>query len=151
MPVPPERTPRALTAFTLDGRIAVRQGERRHYANIAWQHRPRHDVILLTTPLGQGIAELSRDESGARLQMADGKAFAAADWEGLAARALGSRLPLNDLPRWLAGTPPAAASGWQVEYLDYQSAAPDALPTLIELRRDDIEVRLKIDQWTATP
>jgi outer membrane biogenesis lipoprotein LolB len=37
--------------------------------------------------------------------------------------------------------------GWQIAYLVYESAAPDALPTLIELRRDDIDVRLKIDTW----
>jgi len=55
------------------------------------------------------------------------------------------------MPKWLAGQPPAPASGWQVTYLDYESAAADALPTLIELRRDDIEVRVRIDDWNRAP
>ena len=148
---PIARAPRQLDAFSLDGRIAVRQGEQRHYANIAWQHDARHDSILVTTPLGQGIAQLSRSDDGARLTTADRKEVAAADWEALAERVLGARLPLNDLPGWLTGRPPDPATGWQVKYLDYQSEAADALPTLIELKRDDIEVRLKIDDWSRAP
>ena len=39
------------------------------------------------------------------------------------------------------------SDGWLVAYLEYESDAADALPTLVELRREDIEVRLKIDEW----
>jgi outer membrane lipoprotein LolB len=145
------RTPRPLDSFSLDGRIAVRQGETRHYANVAWQHDGRHDSILVTTPLGQGVAELSRDAGGARLVTADHREVTAPDWEGLAERVLGARLPLDDLPSWLAGRPPRPGSGWRVDYLDYQSPAADALPTLIEFQRDDIDVRLKIDRWSPAP
>lgn len=148
---PTARSPRAIEAFAFDARIAVRQGEQRHFANIAWQHDARRDSILVTTPLGQGVAELSRDAAGARLVTADRREIAAPDWEGLAERVLGARLPLNDMSRWLVGSPPDPGSGWQVDYLDYQSEAPDALPTLIEIKRDDIEVRLKIDDWSRTP
>lgn len=105
--------------------------------------------MLITTPLGQGVAELSRDAAGARLLMADGKEYAAADWEDLAERTFGTRLPLNDLPQWLTGHAPAAATGWRVDYLDYQSEAVDALPTLVEAKRGDIELRLKIDVWSG--
>jgi outer membrane lipoprotein LolB len=145
------RTPPALQAFSLDGRIAVRQGETRHYANVTWQHDRGSDSILVTTPLGQGVAELSRDVAGARLVTADHREIVAPDWESLAKRALGARLPLDDLPAWLTGHPPPPGSGWRVDYLDYQSEAADALPTLIEIRRDDLYVRLKIDHWSVTP
>ena len=145
------RSPRQLDAFSFEGRIAVRQGEQRHYANISWQHAARHDNILVTTPLGQGVARLSRDDDRARMITADRQEVAAADWEALAERVLGARLPLNDMPRWLTGRPPDAATGWRVEYLDYQSEAADALPTLIELKHEDIEVRLKIDDWSRQP
>lgn len=151
LPAVVPRTPRVLDSFALEGRIAVRQGETRSYANIAWQHDARHDNILVTTPLGQGVAELSRDTSGARLVTADRREIAAPDWEGLAERVLGARLPLDDLPAWLGGRPPPPSSGWRVDYLDYQSQAPDALPTLIEFQRDDLDVRLKIDHWGTAP
>jgi outer membrane lipoprotein LolB len=143
------RKPPALTHFELDGRISVRQSQSRQSGNISWRHDTTGDEILLTTPLGQGVAELTRDASGARLVTADRREFAAGDWEGLAEQVFGARLPLNDLPAWVAGHAPPRASGWQVEYLEYQSEAADALPTLIEIRRDEIELRLKVSEWIS--
>lgn len=141
------RTPRSLAEFDIDGRVAIRVGQDRHFANIAWRHSTGRDEILLTTPLGQGVAELSRDAGGARLLTADRQEVRASDWEELAERLFGSRLPLNDLPAWITGRAPPASSGWRVEYLDYQSDAADALPLLIEADRGDIGVRLKINDW----
>ena len=152
-----------IDAYTLTGRIAVREGERHYAVNIAWQHAVERDEILFATPLGQGIAELTRDAAGARLTTAERREFVAADWQGLSAQVFGFSLPLEALPRWLVAAVPADAlgvtrdgagrpqrmvsDGWQVAYLDYESAAADALPVLMELRRGDIEVRLKIDDW----
>lgn len=144
------RSPKVLTAFAFEGRVSVRQGEIRHHANIYWRHGSGRDEILLTTPLGQGVAELSRDASGARLVMADRREYAAPDWETLSARVFGSPLPLDGLPAWLSGRPPAVGNGWRIDYLDYQSEAADALPTLIELKRDEMELRLKIDEWSES-
>ena len=97
---PVSRTPPLVDEFEFDGRIAVRVDQARHFANIMWRHGTDGDEVLLTTPLGQGVAELSRSAAGARLRMADGKEYFAADWEELASRLFGSRLPLDQLPRW---------------------------------------------------
>jgi outer membrane lipoprotein LolB len=141
------RAPRQLSQFELSGRLVVWENQSRHYVNITWRHDEQHDEILVTTPLGQGIAELARDANGARLVGADRKEVVADDWEDLAERMLGTRLPLNDLPEWLSGRAPEQASGWQIEYREYQNDAADALPTLIEARRGDIGLRLKISEW----
>ena len=137
-----------MTEFTFDGRVAVRRGETRHYVNISWRHEAASDEIFLTTPLGQGLAQLRRDATGARLLTADRREFLADEWEGLAEQLFGTRLPLNDLPTWVTGHAQPWANGWRVNYLDYQSEAPSALPVLLEVKRDDIEVRLKIDEWS---
>lgn len=141
------RTPPPVSDFELDGRITVRVDQIRHYANITWRHGKDSDEVLLSTPLGQGVAELSRNANGARLKMADGKEYLATDWEDLASRLFGSRLPLDQLPAWVVGRPPAPSSPWRVHYLDYRSPAADALPTLLEVGSGEIEVRLKIDEW----
>jgi len=143
------RIPQKLSQFELDGRIVVRESQSRHYANITWRHDGKRDEILLTTPLGQGVAELSRDARGARLLTADRKEYTAADWGGLSEQVFGARLPLDDLPQWLSGREPPAESGWRVQYLEYQSDAADALPTLIEASRGDIELRLKVNEWIS--
>ena len=150
----------AIAAYTLSGRISVRQGEERHNSNIAWEHDAAHDEILLSTLLGQGIAELTRDAVGARLATADRREFSAPDWTALSSRVFGFALPLYRMPRWVVADAPADAKrdaagrpqqfsedGWTVGYLDYESAAASALPQLIEIRRDNIVIRLKIDEW----
>lgn len=143
------RAPRPVESFLLEGRISVRQDQTRHYANISWRHDVRSDDIFLATPLGQGVAELHRDENGARLIMADRQQRLADDWEDLAAQLFGIRLPLAGLPAWVTGQAPAPASGWQVDYPAYTDDSPDALPTLVELRRGgDLEIRIKVDQWS---
>ncbi len=144
---PAARTPPAVSEFEFDGRVTVRVDQNRHYANISWRHTGERDDILLTTPLGQGVAELTRSASGARLKTANGEEHVAADWEELAARLFGSRLPLDQLPGWLTGHPPPLSSAWRVSYLEYQGPAADALPILLEVSSGDIEVRLKIDEW----
>ncbi|MBI4986754.1 MAG: outer membrane lipoprotein LolB [Rhodocyclales bacterium] len=156
-PLRPARA--AIAAFSFDGRISVRHDETRDSVNIDWRHRPETDEILLTTSLGQGVAQLHRDAGGARLVKSDKEVIAAADWEELSGRVFGFPLPLSDLPRWLLadvapsafdlrGRPQAAqAAGWQIRYLDYESDLPGALPVLVELRRDRIELRLKVDTW----
>lgn len=153
-----------ISAYTIDGRIMVRQGEQRHATHLSWQHSSEHDEILLATPLGQGLAELRRDAQGAHLRLSDQRQFQASDWESLASEVFGVSLPLNTLPRWLLGqaihnaqsierdlqgrTQYLRIDGWHIAYLDYADENPAALPTLIELRREDLEIRIKIDQWT---
>lgn len=126
---------------------------------IDWRHETQADEIQIASPLGQTLARLWRDERQARLET-KGETLIAADWRELAARVLGEALPLSDLARWLTGDLPNASldeldrpraaevEGWQIEILRYDAASRDAWPALIDLRRDDFRLRLKIDQWT---
>lgn len=157
----PVRT--TIDAYTLTGRIAIQRQEKHYAVNLTWQHTPHNDEIMLSTPLGQGVAELTRNAAGMRLITAERREYTAPDWQALTSQLFGIDLPLASLPRWLVGAIPVDAlgvkydgsgrpqqqlvDGWLVAYLKYESAAPDALPTLVELRREDIEVRLKIDDW----
>lgn len=148
VPPAPQR-PAAISVFAFAGRIALRQGETSHHANIDWRHAPEGDTVLLTTPLGQGVAELERDAAGARLTLADGRRYAAADWDELARGVFGLPLPLRAATHWLLGAEgdAATADGWRMSVLAREGAGPGALPTSIEFARDDIVVRLKIDEW----
>ena len=158
--VPPPRPSRQdIAAFTIEARISVRQGDKSSNARLSWQHQVDRDEILVTGPFGQGIAELVRDANGARLTGADHKEIVAPDWDTLSEKIFGIALPLNGIARWLpanvAGTEnnalghpvQAEEQGWHIEWPAYESDAANALPTAVSLQRDDIEVRLKIDQW----
>lgn len=162
MESPPRPARETIAGYALEGRISVKRGDSARQAALVWQHSVDRDEIELSGPLGQKAARLTRDAGGARLVTASRETVAAADWSSLSERVLGVALPLDDVARWVtanlaggariehdgAGRPlRALASGWRITYQAYESAAPDALPVLIELRRDDIDVRLKIDAW----
>ena len=153
-----------IVSYTLEGRVSVKRGDTARQAALVWQHNAERDEIELSGPLGQKAARLSRDAGGARLETASRETVVADDWSSLSERVLGVALPLDNLAHWVTATIDAEAGqdeqrdplgrpqlvrvdGWRIDYLAYESAAPDALPALIELRRDDIDVRLKIDSW----
>ena len=154
----PPRT--AITAFDIEARLSIRNDQQIHVAHVSWQHRSGTDHILVTGPLGQGVAELQRDAGGAQLRTADRRELMAADWNTLGEMVFGIVLPLDDIPRWITGDignatsdgkgrpQHADADGWRIDYAEYESDAPDALPRLIVIERGAIAVKLKVDQWT---
>jgi len=148
LPTPPARPAiETIHSFALQGRLTVHQGESRHHLKIDWHHNQERDEILLSTPLGQGVAQLLRDANGARLVLADQRVFVAEDWARLAQEVLGVRLPLAASSRWLLGET-QAPPGWHMRVIERESAETNALPSLIEIERDDIRVRLRIDAWS---
>ena len=161
---PPRPARATIAGYTLEGRVSVKRGDTARQAGLVWQHGLERDEIELSGPLGQKAAHLSRDAGGARLETASRETFTAANWGSLAERVLGVALPLDNLAHWVTATIDMEAArdtqrdpagrplrvwdnGWQIDYRAYESAEPDALPTLIELHCDDIDVRLKIDTW----
>jgi outer membrane lipoprotein LolB len=149
--------------FELSGRIAVRYRDDAGSGNIAWRHAARTDELLLTSPLGQGIARITRDGEEIVLKMQDGKEHRASDVEALTEQVLGFRLPIVGLAHWVRGRPaqsPAPAptrqvadaagrlteleqSGWRIEYQEYQ----DKLPARMRLSYPGLEMRLAISEW----
>jgi len=118
--------------------------------------------MLITSPLGQGIARISRRDGEVRLVTADHKEYAASDAEALTEQVLGWRLPLAGLADWVQGRPdprrPARLTrdaqqrpsellqdDWRVEYEEYESARPSRM----RISRTGLEIRLVVDRWTA--
>lgn len=146
-PSVPTRPPAPeISSFAFIGRLAVRHGETHHYVKVDWRHANQQDDILLTTPLGQGVAEIARNATGARLLLADRREFVATDWNELAEQVFGIRLPLDSATHWLTGRESTSAN-WRIIVVERENDVRNALPTVIELERDDIAIRLKIDEW----
>lgn len=155
--------PAADIEFELAGRIAVRYRDDAGSGNIAWRHGARSDEMLLTSPLGQGIARIVRTGDQVALMTQAGHEFRAADAESLTEKVLGFRLPLLGLADWVRGRPaaePAPAplrqltdaagrlaefeqAGWRIEYLEYEGARPSRL----RLTYPGLELRLAVSTW----
>ena len=163
-PTPPTRTLSRdeIREFSLQARLAITRGAERVSVSVDWQHHDASDDITVLSPLGQTVAHLLADASGARLETADRQHLHAPDLDALTERALGTALPLSGLPQWVLGRAIAPErgerdalgrwkqfneSGWQVIFAEYESDALDALPRLIDLARGEVSVRIRTDQW----
>jgi outer membrane lipoprotein LolB len=146
--------------FDLSGRLAARYRDEAFTGNIAWRHARSADEMLITSPMGAGVARLVREGDKVVLTTAEPREYSAADAEALTEEVLGFRVPLSGLADWVRGRPstesPASAEyapdgrllslqqqGWNIEYLDYQGARPSRL----RLTYPGIELRLAISEW----
>jgi outer membrane lipoprotein LolB len=139
-----------LQRFAAEGRISLRQGERRDHLRFRWEHAPGRDVVLLMSPLGQGMAELTRDAAGARLSQPNRATIAEDTLPQLAQRVFGSPLPLEAVADWLRGARPALSGevdGWQVVISDTSAFRQRRLLRVMDARRGDVELNLIVDDW----
>jgi outer membrane lipoprotein LolB len=146
--------------FELSGRVAVRYGKDAASGRIFWRHSNDADELLITSPLGQGIARLNRNGDQFRLVTGDRKEYRADNAEDLTEQALGWRLPLAGLSDWVQARPnpgrPAEVrgeanrdlelwqDGWHVAYEEFR----DGRPFRLRMSRENLEISLIVDQWT---
>jgi outer membrane lipoprotein LolB len=141
-----------LQRLTAEGRISLRQGERRDHLRFRWEHAPGSDVVLLMSPLGQGLAELTRDAAGARLIQPNQATIVADTLPQLAQHVFGTPLPLEAMADWLRGAEPALngeVDGWRVVISDTLPYRESRLLRVMEASRDDVEFKLIVDTWDA--
>ena len=140
----------AVQRFTAEGRISLRQGDRRDHLRFSWDHAPGYDLVLLMSPLGQGLAELTRDADGARLVQPTQAPVSAGSLAQLAQRAFGMPVPLDAMADWLRGAQSALSGeidGWRVAVTDTSPFRERRLLRVMEARRDGVEFTLIVDDW----
>ena len=147
--------------FEFSGRIAVRFKDESSTGNFAWRHGAGNDEVMITNPLGQGVARIVRDGNAVTLTDAEGREHRADDAEALTEQALGFRLPLAGLADWVRARPGPGPSqvrkdgegrlaeleqsGWKIEYQEW--GADGKLPARMKLTYPGLELRLAIAQW----
>ncbi len=164
-PQPPLATGAGQSGFVLDGRIAVKFDSQHSSGGIRWAHDADSDDVTMLAPLGITVAHVRRDAHGALLE-ASGRQYAAADSDELMQRTLGWHLPLQGLPYWvraqaMPGVPASVErdangqisllrqDGWDIHYTAYAAATADSLPRRMIMQRDQLEIRLLIDEWKS--
>lgn len=154
--------------FNILGRISIQDRDQSSSGSFRWQHLAKSDEILLFTPLGQTIAEITNGPEGVRLITSKLEAFYAKDVESLTEDILGWRLPLSGLQYWIQGahSPLTGAEkdvnaagqvvsirqdGWKIVYTQYTPAQPNqsSLPRVLELVYADLKIRLAVDNWNV--
>ncbi|WP_373973618.1 lipoprotein insertase outer membrane protein LolB [Chitinibacter sp. SCUT-21] len=150
--------------FSATGKVNIRQANQSDTAQFTWIASPQQDQLSLATPFGTGLAELVLHYQGdvissAVLNRGD-QLEQANDPEALLQQLTGLSLPVSGLRWWLRGQSKPnepftregdvlVQNGWRISASDYRDGT---LPYRIELLRDDIKVRIIINEWnTAAP
>lgn len=147
--------------FQISGRAMLRHQQRLDHFRFDWSHDPRRDELMITSPFGQGLAQIVSTETRAELRWPEGRTEQAANLPTLASQLFGQPIPLGELSEWLRGARAQRSGqidGWQitVESIRRVSGAADSkdsshvLPKTLNIRRDDTLLRLVVDDQEAT-
>lgn len=153
----------ALDNFALEGRFSLRHEDKSYSGRLSWKHEGSRNELLLASPFGQGMAEISTDEGGARLTTSDGKLFSASTVEELTTQVLGYPLPLAQLTDWIRGRATAGTrdtdsfgrlqrlrhEGWVIDFAYAADGGGEPPNRIIAERAGGFEIRLRIDEWNS--
>lgn len=158
---------RLVTAFTLEGRLAASDGVRNANGSVVWTHGATRDEWSAVSPLGQIVARITADASGAVLDTHDGQRHAAPDIDSLLPEIVGVQLPVAALTHWVQAVPRSGArvlqlddagrparisdAGWIIDYTRYADDTPGAMPVRMDAHWGETRIRLLIDAWTPAP
>ncbi len=156
--------PRA-EAFDVIGRVLASGGGRGFSSSLRWNHRRDGDELWLMSPVGQTLAHIAANASGASLTAADGQIYQAMTAEGLTERALGWAMPLTRLQYWVRGSifpggviglvsrdgdgrlVQLMQDGWTINYIYENKNDGTQLPKRLDIARGDQRLRFVIDNW----
>ncbi|MFM2483375.1 lipoprotein insertase outer membrane protein LolB [Celerinatantimonas sp. YJH-8] len=151
--------------WQLQGQIAIFTPSERHSASLYWQHLLHAEKLQVSGPFGKQLFSATINPQGATIH-SDGKLYQGADASQLIWQLTGWQLPLQRLPGWMIGLPSEAhyqlgadhrisqmttKDGWTIHYLSYQQVGIYTLPYLLEVQRDSIKIKLKINDWQLEP
>lgn len=146
--------------FELSGRFAVSYRGEANTGNLAWRHGADAEELLITSPLGQGVARIAREGREVVLTTPEPREYRATDAEALTEQVLGFRLPLAGLADWVRARPAPGASqsrrdaegrlaeleqaGWKIQYLEYDAGRR---PSRLRMTYPGVDLRLAITEW----
>lgn len=150
--------------FDLTGRIAVAAAQEGFNAKLRWKQQGARSDLSLDGPLGVGGVRITADGRELKVINARGQTL-----DSEAARAemnskLGFEPPLSSLRYWVLGVPDPShpadevldadkrlatlrQDDWQIDYGAYEVVDSQWLPSKMTLKRNDVRVRLLVDDW----
>ena len=151
-------------SWQFTGRVSLTQAEQGWHAGLSWQQQADRFQLKISGPLGQEAFRLTGNAAGVLLEDADGKKIRAADAEALLLQTTGWELPVTGLRYWVRGLPVPRVyaserrdlqgrlqaleqSGWAISYVRYHVLEGVSWPAKLRLARDDVMVKLVIDEW----
>ena len=160
-----ELAARALTAFRLQGRVALSDGDQGGSGRLIWEQRGNDLDVRFSAPVSQRTWRLQRDARGARLTDDRGRTEEHPDLQHLLDRVWAVGVPVEALSYWLRGSRLPSdgrvsldqqgrllqlqQGGWTVDYLRWQEADTELPPLPAKLYASSGErwVRVVVQRW----
>lgn len=151
---------------TLSARVAVQDADQGGTFKIRWTERAGLLNLSIQPPVGGGRYTLREYAGGVELATSEGVVASSRSADGLVETYLSITLPVEGARYWIKGIPdprfPAEAvertadglladfaqGRWRVSILEYRDVSGVAMPRRLFLTRDDVQVRIVIDQWS---
>ncbi len=147
-----------LTAWRLEGRLAVVAPNDTWSAGLEWRHLPVLERLKLSGPLGQGGVAIELNGAGVTIDRGGGNIQTSNEPEKFISRQLGLEVPIHSLRFWAVGLPEAdceyqktadgfVQNGWLIVYKEMQQAGKHLLPRKMTISKNNMRLKLIIDQW----
>lgn len=153
-----------LTGWRLQGRATVDSEQGGGQVRIRWSHRGKEGRLAVSNPLGQTLMVLRHSPQGLRLRDQEGRTYRGRQAREVLRQRLGSWVPVDRFSGWALGLPtrsedpPAGLderglplrlerAPWSVEYTGYRRTDGVWLPTAMEISREGVQLRIRVDQW----
>ena len=157
--------------WTLQGRVAVSNGQRGGSGRIDWRQEGARYEVALSAPVTRQSWRLVGGDGDVRLEGLEGGPRVGSDATALLQQATGWVIPVDALAAWVRGSRAPAhgeaavdygadgelaslrQDGWTLQYRDWrpQPGVSVPLPHWVEATRGDARVRLVVDAWGAAP
>jgi outer membrane lipoprotein LolB len=151
--------------FILSGRLAASHASQGISAGLHWQQQGTDAQLALSGPLGFGGARVSLSAESISIRTNDGRELTGDAAMSEFTRLLGFEPPLQSLRFWVVGVPdptggPAmpmlddqqrlshlVQDGWNIAYDAYLPVRRQWLPRRLTITREDLRLRVVIDEW----
>jgi outer membrane lipoprotein LolB len=157
-------TLRSLEHWSLDGKLAVSDGEDGGSGRLEWRAEPGLSELDFRGTLGRGAWQLDIETERAILNLANGDSWQAPDVSTLVREHVGWDVPVDALEWWVRGlAAPGRVErrdfdadgrmtflsqyGWDVAYDRYKEYSGMSLPMRLEARRGEQHVKLAMRRW----
>lgn len=167
-----ERSATLLTwpGWGLTGRLGIDDGQDGGSGRLDWRTVKDSATLQFRGALGQGAWQLEIDPARALLELSDGRTRQAPDVDTLVRQEIGWEVPVSALAWWVRGmawpgnkapdvlqlnddgTPAVLEQlGWRVSYDRYVDYAGERLPSRLQARQGDRQVKLAVSRWQGGP
>lgn len=155
----------ATDRWTLEGRLAIRDGDDGGSGKLRWQAEPGGSRLDFHGALGRGAWRLIVSPGEAVLTMADGAVYRAASVDRLVTEQIGWQVPVAELSWWIRGlaAPGGRAAralgasgellelqqaGWSIEFNRYRVFDEELMPGRVVAKRGERLVKFVVGDWT---